>query len=119
MVVPDPGHLIHCLPCPAVSEWSGCEVQILKNSLTTLPMGGGKGGCDFNPKGKSDNEVRHHLAPVSPSMGSADHHLFHTKWMPAHGQCLGLCNMATCTGAHGRALVPHRLVVLHSAVRRT
>ena len=32
--------------------------QILKNSLTTLPMGGGKGGCDFNPKGKSDNEVR-------------------------------------------------------------
>ena len=32
--------------------------QILKNSLTTLPMGGAKGGCDFNPKGKSDNEVR-------------------------------------------------------------
>jgi len=31
--------------------------QILKNSLTTLPMGGGKGGCDFDPKGKSDNEV--------------------------------------------------------------
>ena len=31
--------------------------QILKNSLTTLPMGGGKGGADFNPKGKSDNEV--------------------------------------------------------------
>ncbi len=31
--------------------------QILKNSLTTLPMGGGKGGSDFDPKGKSDNEV--------------------------------------------------------------
>ncbi len=31
--------------------------QIFKNSLTTLPMGGGKGGSDFNPKGKSDNEV--------------------------------------------------------------
>ena len=31
--------------------------QIFKNSLTTLPMGGGKGGCDFDPKGKSDNEV--------------------------------------------------------------
>jgi glutamate dehydrogenase/leucine dehydrogenase len=29
----------------------------LKNSLTTLPMGGGKGGADFDPKGKSDNEV--------------------------------------------------------------
>ncbi|HSN53144.1 MAG TPA: NADP-specific glutamate dehydrogenase [Candidatus Sulfomarinibacteraceae bacterium] len=31
--------------------------QIFKNSLTTLPMGGGKGGSDFNPKGKSDSEV--------------------------------------------------------------
>lgn len=31
--------------------------QIFKNSLTTLPMGGGKGGADFNPKGKSDTEV--------------------------------------------------------------
>jgi len=31
--------------------------QTFKNSLTTLPMGGGKGGCDFDPKGKSDNEV--------------------------------------------------------------
>ncbi|MFN8208440.1 MAG: NADP-specific glutamate dehydrogenase [Bacteroidales bacterium] len=31
--------------------------QVLKNSLTTLPMGGGKGGADFDPKGKTDNEV--------------------------------------------------------------
>ncbi|WP_312233788.1 NADP-specific glutamate dehydrogenase, partial [Stutzerimonas nitrititolerans] len=31
--------------------------QVFKNSLTSLPMGGGKGGSDFNPKGKSDNEV--------------------------------------------------------------
>lgn len=31
--------------------------QVLKNSLTTLPMGGGKGGADFDPKGKSDNEI--------------------------------------------------------------
>ena len=31
--------------------------QLFKNSLTTLPMGGGKGGCDFDPKGKSDMEV--------------------------------------------------------------
>ncbi len=31
--------------------------QTFKNSLTTLPMGGGKGGSDFNPKGKSDNEI--------------------------------------------------------------
>ena len=33
--------------------------QILKNSLTTLPMGGGKGGSDFDPKGKSNNEIMH------------------------------------------------------------
>ena len=32
--------------------------QIFKNALTTLPMGGGKGGADFDPKGKSDAEVR-------------------------------------------------------------
>jgi len=31
--------------------------QVFKNTLTTLPMGGGKGGSDFDPKGKSDNEV--------------------------------------------------------------
>jgi glutamate dehydrogenase (NADP+) len=33
--------------------------QVFKNSLTSLPMGGGKGGSDFDPKGKSDNEVMH------------------------------------------------------------
>lgn len=33
--------------------------QVFKNSLTTLPIGGGKGGSDFNPKGKSDNEIMH------------------------------------------------------------
>ena len=31
--------------------------QVFKNALTTLPMGGAKGGCDFDPKGKIDNEV--------------------------------------------------------------
>ena len=39
-----------------ILKFLGVE-QIFKNSLTTLPMGGGKGGCDFDPKGKSDNEV--------------------------------------------------------------
>lgn len=33
--------------------------QVFKNALTTLPMGGGKGGSDFDPKGKSDNEIMH------------------------------------------------------------
>jgi len=40
----------------SVIKFLGFE-QVLKNSLTTLPMGGGKGGSDFDPKGKSDNEV--------------------------------------------------------------
>jgi glutamate dehydrogenase (NADP+) len=40
----------------SILKFLGFE-QILKNSLTTLPMGGAKGGSDFNPKGKSDNEV--------------------------------------------------------------
>ena len=40
----------------SVIKFLGFE-QIFKNSLTTLPMGGGKGGCDFDPKGKSDGEV--------------------------------------------------------------
>ena len=40
----------------SVMKFLGFE-QVLKNSLTTLPMGGGKGGSDFNPKGRSDGEV--------------------------------------------------------------
>ncbi len=40
----------------SVIKFLGFE-QIFKNSLTTLPMGGGKGGSDFDPKGKSDNEI--------------------------------------------------------------
>jgi len=40
----------------SVLKFLGFE-QVFKNSLTTLPMGGGKGGADFDPKGKSDNEV--------------------------------------------------------------
>ncbi|MEI7481577.1 MAG: NADP-specific glutamate dehydrogenase [Elusimicrobiota bacterium] len=40
----------------SILKFLGFE-QIFKNALTTLPMGGGKGGCDFDPKGKSDSEV--------------------------------------------------------------
>lgn len=57
----------------SILKFLGFE-QIFKNSLTTLPMGGGKGGADFNPKGKSDREIMrfcqafmselyHHLGP--------------------------------------------------------
>jgi len=40
----------------SILKFLGFE-QVFKNSLTTLPLGGGKGGCDFDPKGKTDNEV--------------------------------------------------------------
>jgi glutamate dehydrogenase (NADP+) len=40
----------------SILKFLGFE-QIFKNALTTLPMGGGKGGSDFNPKGRSDNEI--------------------------------------------------------------
>ncbi len=42
----------------SILKFLGFE-QIFKNALTTLPMGGAKGGSDFNPKGKSDNEIMH------------------------------------------------------------
>ena len=42
----------------SIIKFLGLE-QVLKNSLTGLPMGGGKGGSDFDPKGKSDNEIMH------------------------------------------------------------
>jgi len=51
------GCRFHPTVTASVLKFLGFE-QIFKNSLTTLPMGGGKGGSDFDPKGKSDDEVR-------------------------------------------------------------
>ncbi len=59
----------------SILKFLGFE-QVFKNSLTSLPMGGGKGGSDFDPKGKSDNEVmsfcqsfmtelQRHIGPVT------------------------------------------------------
>ena len=50
------GIRLHPSVCASVIKFLGFE-QIFKNALTTLPMGGAKGGSDFNPKGKSDREV--------------------------------------------------------------
>jgi glutamate dehydrogenase (NADP+) len=50
------GLRFHPTVTASILKFLGFE-QIFKNALTTLPMGGGKGGCDFDPKGKSDNEV--------------------------------------------------------------
>ena len=50
------GLRFHPTVCASILKFLAFE-QIFKNSLTTLPMGGGKGGSDFDPKGKSDGEV--------------------------------------------------------------
>ena len=50
------GLRLHPSVCSSVIKFLGFE-QVLKNSLTTLPIGGGKGGSDFDPKGKSDGEI--------------------------------------------------------------
>lgn len=50
------GLRFHPSVTPSILRFLGFE-QVFKNALTTLPMGGGKGGADFDPKGKSDREV--------------------------------------------------------------
>ncbi len=50
------GIRFHASVCPSILKFLAFE-QTFKNALTTLPMGGAKGGSDFNPKGKSNNEV--------------------------------------------------------------
>src|SRR5436853_796421 len=50
------GLRFHPTVCASIIKFLAFE-QVFKNSLTTLPMGGGKGGSDFDPKGKSDQEV--------------------------------------------------------------
>ena len=54
--------------------------QVFKNSLTTLPMGGGKGGSDFNPKGKSDNEI---MRFCHAFMSELFRHIGHNTDVPA------------------------------------
>jgi len=67
------GMRFHASVCPSILKFLAFE-QTFKNALTTLPMGGAKGGSDFNPKGKSNNEVMrfcqafmielwHHIGP--------------------------------------------------------
>ncbi len=54
--------------------------QVFKNALTTLPMGGGKGGSDFDPKGKSDNEV---MRFCQAFMSELFRHIGHNTDVPA------------------------------------
>lgn len=63
----------------SILKFLGFE-QVFKNSLTTLPMGGGKGGSNFDPKGKSDNEV---MRFCQAFMSELFRHIGHNTDVPA------------------------------------
>ena len=61
------GIRLHPSVCASIIKFLGFE-QIFKNSLTGLPIGGGKGGSDFDPKGKSDGEVMRFCQAFMPEL---------------------------------------------------
>lgn len=73
------GIRFHPSVTPSVLKFLAFE-QIFKNALTGIPMGGGKGGSDFDPKGKSDNEV---MKFCQAFMGELSRHIGHRLDVPA------------------------------------
>jgi glutamate dehydrogenase (NADP+) len=73
------GLRFHPSVTPSVLKFLAFE-QIFKNALTGIPMGGGKGGSDFDPKGKSDNEV---MKFCQAFMGELARHISHRLDVPA------------------------------------
>lgn len=73
------GLRFHPSVTPSVLKFLAFE-QIFKNALTGIPMGGGKGGSDFNPKGKSDDEV---MKFCQAFMGELARHISHRLDVPA------------------------------------
>ena len=72
--------------------------QVFKNSLTTLPMGGGKGGSDFDPKGKSDNEVMR-FCQAFMARAVPPHRARHRRARPATSASAA-ARSATCSGMY-------------------
>jgi len=73
------GLRFHPTVTPSVLKFLAFE-QVFKNALTGIPMGGGKGGSDFDPKGKSDNEV---MRFCQAFMGELARHIGHRLDVPA------------------------------------
>lgn len=73
------GIRFHPSVTPSVLKFLAFE-QIFKNALTGIPMGGGKGGSDFDPKGKSDNEI---MKFCQAFMGELTRHIGHRLDVPA------------------------------------
>ena len=69
---------------------------MFKNSLTGLPMGGGKGGADFDPKGKSDNEV---MRFCQSFMTELQRHIGPDTDVPAGDIGVGAARLATCSAS--------------------
>ncbi len=73
------GIRFHPSVTPSILKFLAFE-QIFKNALTGIPMGGGKGGSDFDPKGKSDNEI---MKFCQAFMGELSRHISHRLDVPA------------------------------------
>ena len=71
--------------------------QVFKNALTTLPLGGGKGGSDFDPKGKSDNEV---MRFCQSFMSELFRHIGHNTDIPAGDIGVGAREIGFLFGMH-------------------
>lgn len=69
--------------------------QIFKNSLTGMPIGGGKGGADFDPKGRSDNEVMRFCQSL---MTELYRHLGEYTDVPPVTSASGCAKSVTCSG---------------------
>ncbi|MDF7807427.1 NADP-specific glutamate dehydrogenase [Pontiellaceae bacterium B12219] len=82
----------------SVLKFLGFE-QVFKNSLTTLMMGGGKGGSDFDPKGKSDNEVMHFCQSF---MTELQRHIGHHTDVPAGDIGVGARELGYMFGQYKR-----------------
>ena len=73
------GLRFHPSVTPSILKFLAYE-QIFKNALTGIPMGGGKGGSDFDPKGKSENEI---MKFCQAFMGELARHIDHRTDVPA------------------------------------
>ena len=88
----------------SVIKFLGFE-QTLKNSLTTLPMGGGKGGSDFDPKGKSDGEV---MRFCQSFMNELYRHIGQFVDIPAGDIGVGAREVGYLFGQYKRIMAPSR-----------
>lgn len=90
------GLRFHPSVTPSVLKFLAFE-QVFKNALTGIPMGGGKGGSDFDPKGKSDNEV---MKFCQAFMGELARHIGHRLDVPAGDIGVGAREIGYLFGAY-------------------